>query len=89
MEDFDALQRERDNFHWHLALSEPLPKDGWTGYTGYIHEVVLEAHLDRHPAPEDVEYYVCGPPAMLDACRTMLENLGVEPDNVLFDDFGI
>jgi len=89
VEEFDRLQREHDNFRWHLALSEPLPEDRWTGLTGYIHDVAREQYLARHPAPEDVEYYLCGPPVMLTACRRMLDGLGVEPGNVMFDDFGI
>ena len=88
MEDFDKIQAEFDNFQWHLALSEPLPEDHWTGYTGFIHRVVLDNYLKTHPAPEDVEYYLCGPPLMLKACLQMLDDLGVEPDNILFDDFG-
>lgn len=87
-EDFDAIQRAHPNFAWHLALSEPLPEDRWTGYTGFIHHVVLEQYLKHHPAPEDVEYYLCGPPQMLDACMTMLADLGIERENILFDDFG-
>ena len=88
VEDFDSIQREFDNFTWHLALSEPLPEDQWTGLTGFIHQVVLEQYLKSHPAPEDVEYYLCGPPQMLQACMDMLDGLGVERENVLFDDFG-
>ena len=88
IEDFDAIQRECPNFRWHLALSEPLPDDRWTGYTGFIHQVVLEHYLKDHPAPEDVEYYLCGPPPMLAACGRMLSDLGVERENILFDDFG-
>jgi Na+-transporting NADH:ubiquinone oxidoreductase subunit F len=87
-EEFDALAAEHANFEWHLALSEPLPEDNWTGYTGFIHQVVLDHYLKNHPAPEDVEYYICGPPLMLQACLKMLDNLGVERDNILFDDFG-
>jgi Na+-transporting NADH:ubiquinone oxidoreductase subunit F len=88
IEDFDAIQRENENFRWYLALSEPLPEDNWTGYTGFIHQVVLENYLKDHPAPEDVEYYLCGPPPMLAACMKMLEDLGVERESILFDDFG-
>jgi Na+-transporting NADH:ubiquinone oxidoreductase subunit F len=87
-EDFDELAREFDNFEWHLALSEPQPEDNWTGYTGFIHQVVHDNYLKDHPAPEDIEYYLCGPPLMLQACRQMFDDLGVEPENVLFDDFG-
>jgi Na+-transporting NADH:ubiquinone oxidoreductase subunit F len=87
-EDFDMIQRENDNFKWYLALSEPMPEDNWTGLTGFIHQVLYEQYLKNHPAPEDCEYYICGPPMMLTACRTMLSDLGVEPENVMFDDFG-
>ncbi len=88
IEDFDRLQAEHDNFRWYLALSEPLPEDNWTGKTGFIHQVVYDNYLKDHPAPEDVEYYLCGPPMMLEACLKMLADLGVEPENILFDDFG-
>jgi Na+-transporting NADH:ubiquinone oxidoreductase subunit F len=88
VEDFDAIAAENPNFTWHLALSEPLPEDNWTGYTGFIHQVLLKEYLSTHPAPEDVEYYLCGPPMMLKACMDMLENLGVERENIAFDDFG-
>ena len=88
IDDFNAIQAEHDNFEWHLALSEPLPEDGWTGDTGFIHQVVHDNYLKDHPAPEDVEYYLCGPPLMLKACMEMLDGLGVEPSNILFDDFG-
>jgi Na+-transporting NADH:ubiquinone oxidoreductase subunit F len=88
IEDFDSIQRDYPNFKWHLALSEPQPEDNWTGYKGFIHQVVLEQYLKNHPAPEDIEYYLCGPPAMLAACMKMLTDLGVERENILFDDFG-
>lgn len=88
MEDFDSIAKESENFSWHLALSEPLPEDKWSGHTGFIHQVVLENYLKDHPAPEDIEYYLCGPPMMLKACMSMLDSLGVEPENILFDDFG-
>src|SRR5690606_14415634 len=88
IEDFDSIQRDFPNFKWHLALSEPLPEDHWTGHTGFIHQVVLEQYLKDHPAPEDIEYYLCGPPAMLAACMKMLTDLGVERENIMFDDFG-
>ncbi len=87
-EDLNTLAREHGNFSWHLALSEPLPEDNWTGYTGFIHQVLYENYLKDHPAPEDCEYYLCGPPMMLSAVLRMLDNLGVEPENILFDDFG-
>jgi len=86
-EHFDALAAENENFTWHLALSEPLPEDNWTGYTGFIHQVVHDHYLKDHPAPEEIEYYLCGPPLMLDACKRTFDDLGVEPENVLFDEF--
>ena len=88
LDDFDTVARENENFDWHLALSEPLPEDNWTGYTGFIHQVVLDNYLKDHAAPEDIEYYLCGPPMMLQACMDMLDSLGVEKENILFDDFG-
>ena len=88
IDDFDTIAKEHDNFDWHLALSEPLPEDDWTGDIGFIHQVVLDTHLATHPAPEDIEYYLCGPPLMLKACMDMLDSLGVEPENIRFDDFG-
>jgi Na+-transporting NADH:ubiquinone oxidoreductase subunit F len=87
-EDFESIQKDHENFKWYLAMSEPLPEDNWDGYTGFIHEVVYEHYLKDHPAPEDIEYYLCGPPLMLKACMQMLSDLGVEPENVMFDDFG-
>ncbi len=86
--DFDTLAAEHDNFDWHVALSEPLPEDNWTGYTGFIHQVLFEHYLRNHPAPEDCEYYLCGPPVMNSAVIQMLEEQGVEPDNIMLDDFG-
>lgn len=87
-EDFDKLATEHDNFQWHVALSEPLPEDNWEGYTGFIHNVLFEQYLKNHPAPEDCEYYLCGPPIMNSSVIGMLENLGVERDHILLDDFG-
>ena len=87
-DDFNAIAAENDNFEWHLALSEPLPEDNWDGYTGFIHQVLYDNYLKVHPSPEDVEYYLCGPPLMLQACFGMLDSLGVEPENIAYDDFG-
>ena len=87
-EDFDTLAQENDNFTWHVALSDPLPEDNWTGYQGFIHQVLYENYLKDHAAPEDCEYYICGPPMMSAAVTKLLDELGVEPENVLFDDFG-
>ncbi|SFL90120.1 Na+-transporting NADH:ubiquinone oxidoreductase subunit F [Nitrosomonas nitrosa] len=88
VEDFDKLAQENDNFKWYVALSEPLPEDNWEGYTGFIHEVLYEEYLKNHPAPEDCEYYLCGPPMMIQSVIKMLVDLGVEQENILFDDFG-
>ena len=88
VEEFDKLAEEHDNFTWHLALSDPLPEDNWTGYTGFIHNVLYEHYLKEHEAPEDCEYYMCGPPMMNAAVIKLLHDLGVEPDNILLDDFG-
>ncbi|MGZ5051029.1 MAG: NADH:ubiquinone reductase (Na(+)-transporting) subunit F [Methylobacter sp.] len=88
VEDFDMLARENDNFEWHVALSDPLPEDNWTGYTGFIHNVLYENFIKNHPAPEDCEFYMCGPPVMNAAVIKMLLDNGVEPENILLDDFG-
>ena len=84
---FRRIEKEFPNFSFHIALSEPLPEDNWDGPVGFIHQVVLEHHLDDHEAPEDVEYYLCGPPLMLNAVRKMLDDLGVEPEMIRFDEF--
>ncbi|ENO8809329.1 NADH:ubiquinone reductase (Na(+)-transporting) subunit F [Photobacterium damselae] len=88
VEDFDQLAAENDNFVWHCALSDPLPEDNWDGYTGFIHNVLYENYLRDHEAPEDCEYYMCGPPMMNAAVIGMLKDLGVEDENILLDDFG-
>ncbi|MDA0694621.1 MAG: NADH:ubiquinone reductase (Na(+)-transporting) subunit F, partial [Proteobacteria bacterium] len=88
VEDYDQLAAENDNFDWHVALSDPQPEDNWDGLTGFIHNVLYEQYLKNHPAPEDCEYYMCGPPMMNAAVIKMLTDLGVEPDNILLDDFG-
>ncbi|MGL4455333.1 MAG: NADH:ubiquinone reductase (Na(+)-transporting) subunit F [Plesiomonas sp.] len=88
VEDFDMLAAENPNFTWNVALSDPLPDDNWTGYTGFIHNVIYENYLRDHEAPEDCEYYMCGPPMMNAAVIKMLKDLGVEDENILLDDFG-
>ncbi len=88
VEEYDQLAAENENFEWHIALSDPQPEDNWTGKTGFIHNVLLEDYLKNHPAPEDIEYYMCGPPMMNAAVIKMLEDQGVEPENILLDDFG-
>ncbi|WP_413692528.1 NADH:ubiquinone reductase (Na(+)-transporting) subunit F [Psychromonas sp. KJ10-2] len=88
VEDFDAIAAENDNFEWHVALSDPQPEDNWDGYTGFIHNVLYENYLKDHEAPEDCEFYMCGPPVMNAAVIAMLKDLGVEDENILLDDFG-
>ncbi|HNO75200.1 MAG TPA: NADH:ubiquinone reductase (Na(+)-transporting) subunit F [Nitrosomonas mobilis] len=88
IEDFERLAKEHDNFTWHVALSDPLPEDDWQGDTGFIHQVLYDNYLKNHLAPEDCEYYLCGPPMMSQAVIRMLIDLGVETENILFDDFG-
>ncbi len=87
-EDFDGLASENENFDWHIALSDPQPEDNWEGMTGFIHNVLFENYLKDHEAPEDCEYYMCGPPMMTAAVIHMLKDLGVEDENILLDDFG-
>ena len=87
-EDYDTLAAENDNFQWHVALSDPQPEDNWDGLTGFIHSVLLEQYLNNHPAPEDCEFYMCGPPMMNVAVTKMLQDLGVEDENIMLDDFG-
>ena len=88
VDEFDQLAKDNPNFTWHLALSDPLPEDNWTGPTGFIHNVLYENYLKDHPAPEDCEYYMCGPPMMNAAVIKMLTDLGVERDSIFLDDFG-
>ena len=88
VEDFDMLAKENDNFDWHVALSDPLPDDNWDGYKGFIHNVLFEEFIKNHPAPEDCEFYMCGPPIMNTSVINMLIATGVEPENIMLDDFG-
>jgi Na+-transporting NADH:ubiquinone oxidoreductase subunit F len=85
---FRDIESKFPNFSYHIALSEPLPTDNWTGPVGFIHQVVLNEYLSKHPEPEEIEYYLCGPPLMLKAVMKMLDDLGVPPSNIAFDDFG-
>ncbi|MCD4794688.1 MAG: NADH:ubiquinone reductase (Na(+)-transporting) subunit F [Bacteroidales bacterium] len=87
-EHFDKIAGENDNFDWQLALSEPVESDNWTGATGFIHQVIYDMYLKNHEEPEEIEYYLCGPPMMNDAVQKMLYDLGVPDENVMFDDFG-
>ena len=88
-DDFNQLQEEHENFKWSVALSDPQPQDHWQGHTGFIHQVLFENYIKEHPAPEDCEYYMCGPPVMNAAVVKMLESQGVEHEQIMFDDFGI
>ncbi len=88
-EEFDALERKHANFSWVPALSDPARGDSWTGAVGFIHDVVLKDYLAGHPAPEDCEYYLCGPPLMIKAVLAMLDEVGVDPESIFFDDFGV
>ena len=87
-DDFEAIEKEFDNFKFNIALSEPLPDENWTGYKGFIHQVLYENYLKNHPEPEEIEYYICGPPMMLSAVQKMLGDLGVPDENIAYDDFG-
>ncbi|MEQ3694246.1 MAG: NADH:ubiquinone reductase (Na(+)-transporting) subunit F [Alcanivorax sp.] len=87
-DEYDMLAAENDNFVWHVAMSDPQPEDNWEGLTGFIHNVLFEEYLKDHPAPEDCEFYMCGPPIMNQSVIKMLEDLGVEPENIMLDDFG-
>ncbi len=87
-EEFREIERKFPNFNFHIALSEAKPEDNWTGLTGFIHKALYDNYLGKHETPEDVEYYLCGPPMMNSAVTTMLDNLGVPPENIAFDDFG-
>jgi Na+-transporting NADH:ubiquinone oxidoreductase subunit F len=88
IDDFDQLQAENENFVWSVTMSDPLPEDNWSGYTGFIHQSLYENYIKDHPAPEDCEYYMCGPPMMNAAVIKMLEDQGVERENIFLDDFG-
>jgi Na+-transporting NADH:ubiquinone oxidoreductase subunit F len=88
VEDFDQLAAEFPNFSWHVALSDPKPEDNWTGLQGFIHQVCLNEYLSKHDAPEDIEYYLCGPPMMNSSVLRMLDDLGVDPEMIDLDDFG-
>ncbi|MEO1529739.1 MAG: NADH:ubiquinone reductase (Na(+)-transporting) subunit F [Planctomycetota bacterium] len=85
---FREIEKDFPNFKFNIALSDPLPEDNWDSYQGFIHQVLLDNYLSKHPAPEDIEYYICGPPMMNQAVFKMLDDLGVEPENIAFDDFG-
>jgi Na+-transporting NADH:ubiquinone oxidoreductase subunit F len=88
IDEFDRIAAEHENFDWHLVLSDPQPEDDWAGQTGYVHQALYDHYLKSHKTPEEIEYYLCGPPAMMSACFRMLDSLGVDPENIYFDDFG-
>jgi Na+-transporting NADH:ubiquinone oxidoreductase subunit F len=88
LDEFAEIEKDFPNFKMNVALSEPLPEDNWDGYTGFIHQVLYENYLKEHPAPEDIEYYICGPPMMNQAVFQLLDDIGVEPENIAYDDFG-
>ncbi|MEM1063756.1 MAG: NADH:ubiquinone reductase (Na(+)-transporting) subunit F, partial [Planctomycetota bacterium] len=88
IDEFDEIEEQFPNFKMNIALSDPMPEDNWTGYTGFIHQVLHDEYLAKHPSPEDIEYYICGPPIMLSSVLNMLDSLGVEPEQIAFDDFG-
>ena len=87
-EDFREIEKQFPNFSFHIALSDPQPEDNWTGYVGFIHQVIYDNYLKDHDAPEDIEYYMCGPGPMANAVKVMLEDLGVPRSQLFFDDFG-
>jgi Na+-transporting NADH:ubiquinone oxidoreductase subunit F len=88
VDQFREIEKEFPNFRFEVALSEPLPEDNWDGHVGFIHQVIYDNYLKDHPEPEEIEYYLCGPPMMIDAVKKMLDDLGVPEENVMFDDFG-
>lgn len=87
IEDYDDIQANFDNFTWHTALSDALPEDNWEGYKGFIHQVVYDEYLSKHEDPTEIEYYLCGPPMMIDAVISMLDSIGVEPEMIRYDKF--
>jgi len=87
-DEFRALDEACPNFSYHVALSEPLPEDNWEGMTGFIHQALYDHYLAAHEDPTEIEYYLCGPPMMIKAVKVMLDDLGVEPEMIAFDDFG-
>jgi Na+-transporting NADH:ubiquinone oxidoreductase subunit F len=88
IDEFRAIEKEYPNFSFHIGLSEPMPEDNWEGDVGFIHQIILDNYLSKHDEPEEIEYYLCGPPMMNDAVFKMLDELGVPPENIAFDDFG-
>jgi len=87
-DDFLRLQKEYPNFKYIVGLSEPMPEDNWDGPTGFIHNIANDLYLKDHEDPSDIEYYMCGPPMMIDACDKLLYDLGVDRDMIAYDSFG-
>lgn len=87
-EEFEQLDKQHDNFGWHVVLSDPEPEDNWDGPTGFVHSAIYQDYLSSHKAPEDCEYYLCGPPLMVKAVLSMLDDLGVDLESIHYDDFG-
>lgn len=87
IEDYDNIAKDFPNFTWNTALSDPLPEDNWDGYKGFIHQVLYDNYLSKHEDPTEIEYYLCGPPMMIDAAINMLDSIGVEPDMIRYDKF--
>ncbi len=88
VDDFKSIEKDNSNFKFNIALSEPKPEDNWKGYVGFIHQVIFDEYLKNHPEPEEIEYYLCGPPMMNQAVLKMLDDLGVPKEMIAFDDFG-
>jgi Na+-transporting NADH:ubiquinone oxidoreductase subunit F len=88
VDEFKAIEKDFPNFNFHIGLSEPKPEDNWNGYTGFIHQVIMDNYLKQHPEPEEIEFYLCGPPMMNQAVLKMLDDYGVPPEMIAFDDFG-
>lgn len=88
IDEFRAIEKDNPNFKFNIGLSEPMPQDNWTGYTGFIHNIIMENYLKNHPDPEEIEYYLCGPPMMNQAVLKMLDDYGVPKEMIAFDDFG-
>ena len=85
---FKKIDAQFPNFSYNVALSEPMKEDNWTGFTGFIHQVLNDEYLSKHEDPTEIEYYMCGPPPMINACDNMLDNLGVEKEMIAYDSFG-
>jgi Na+-transporting NADH:ubiquinone oxidoreductase subunit F len=88
VEEFREIEKNFPNFTFNIGLSEPLPEDNWDGYTGFIHNIIMDNYLKHHEEPEEIEFYLCGPPLMNDAVLKMLDEYGVPEENIAFDDFG-